>query len=51
MYNVDHDHYLKELEDAGFTPAQARAMLSVMLQLLGRAPLPKPASTEKNPPS
>lgn len=34
-----YDYYLRELEDAGFTPAQAEAMLSIWLDLLGKKPL------------
>lgn len=37
MNNIDYSEYLKRLESAGFTPAQAKAMLSVMLKLLGRS--------------
>lgn len=41
MHKIDYNLYLKKLEDAGFTPDQTRAMLSVMLKLLGRPPLPE----------
>lgn len=37
MYKIDYSEYLKRLESAGFTPAQAKAMLSVMLRLLERS--------------
>lgn len=39
MYKVDHDYFLKELTGSGFTPEQARVMLSIMVEILGKEPL------------
>lgn len=31
-----YDHYLQQLEDAGFTQEQAKVILSIWLDLLGK---------------